>query len=257
MEPNTTPGASPETNANITPAATDNQAQPTSKKSLNIFLVFLTLISLAAAITFAVLFFMNQPKSAPDNQANPSGQNSPTPETEPDTEVELTDTYIIRDLDEKISLLLHNSDTEASFNSGPNIVMYDVDLFKNGSFDQSTGAWLIISSNISTIQDHDKIESVISDNNYNDADIDYLRRNGISGVSGEEVREKYQNVSAKNSLWVLKPRDIVVINITPNMIFIIKTYSVAAAQLPSLDIFIKTIILPTRITPTFMYRQLF
>lgn len=190
MEPNTTSGASPELNTptQATPATTDSQPQPAPKKSSNIFLILLTIISLAAAATFAVLFFMGQPKSTPDSQAGSSGQNPS--EAEPDTEEKLTDTYTIRDLDEKISILLYNDETGPSFNSGRDIITHDVSLFKNGNYDQIIKAGIVIQSIAHTL-DYAKREAVISSGTYDNQTVDYFRSTGINGATGEEVREKY------------------------------------------------------------------
>jgi len=197
MEPNTTPGTSPELNTptQATPATTDSQPQPAPKKSSNIFLILLTIISLAAAATFAVLFFMNQPKPTPDNQAGSSEQNPS--ETESDTEEKLTDTYIIRDLDEKISILLHNDETGPSFNSGHNIVTHDVSLFKNGNYDQIIKAGIVIQYIAHTL-DYAKSEAVISGGTYDDRAVAYFRSSGISGATGEEVRQKYLDLFGEN-----------------------------------------------------------
>ena len=192
MEPNIAPGTTPENNINPTPTVANNSPESSPKKSSNLFLIFLTIISLITAVVFAVLFFLNQPKPSSDDQGGSSEQNPPTSGTESETEI--TDAYILRDLDEKISILLYNSETSASFNSGRNIVEHDLDLFEDGVYDQSVRAGVVAYSIPPETLDYFKLESIISENTYDDVTVTTLRDRGFSGIEGEKVRKKYQDV---------------------------------------------------------------
>lgn len=113
-----------------TQVTTSTPAEPTkSNKALIVILSIFLVLSLGAAAAFAYLYFSNNTQNTPTSTPTPE-----TPVSGETKEVEITDTYVLRDLDEKMAILHRTSETGQEINKG-NVGGYyaDLTLYETGN----------------------------------------------------------------------------------------------------------------------------
>ena len=183
----------------MTPEGLNTPPQVTSKpknhKATIWALSILAIIALAAAGVFAYLYFTNQ---------------NPTPETvvkndedtpEPTEEVEITDTYTLRDLDEKIAILHDTSETGPTIGKGTVVGGYSdniLNMYKNGYLDPLSIQVAYVINAIKPQFRHlnaAEREAVISmvQPEYREE----LQNVILWGIDGDLVASKYQDVFGK------------------------------------------------------------
>lgn len=118
--------------APVTPAPSTDPKKPKGLITTTIILAILAL----AGVAFGIygMFFKTQPNSQPE--PNQTSNNTEEPTEEPtittNEETEITDTYILRDLDEKIALLHFTNQTGATLDF-PHGLHFEFPLYQNGT----------------------------------------------------------------------------------------------------------------------------
>lgn len=157
-------------------------------------LSILSIIATTAAGVFAYLYFTGQ-NASPAPVVNNNG-NTPEPVTE---EVEITDTYVLRDLDEKIAILFNTDDTSPTFATGRGISYYDEELFHEGNISQSSKVNSLIKHTIELRPlNEQEIVAALSQSGYADNNEQYFRQNLASGADGDVVAKKYKEIFGKD-----------------------------------------------------------
>ncbi|MBO4812564.1 hypothetical protein J5491_00195 [Candidatus Saccharibacteria bacterium] len=179
------------------PDTIGSQASPTnkparSKKPLIWLLAFLAIIGIVAAGIFAYLYF-TKPTTQPTEPTQGSNQETLPDETAEETEI--TDTYILRDLDEKIAIL-HNTEE-----TGPLIKKIGVGygyvepLYKNGTLSEIARLAHISAATVPDfIMTSRETESAIAEQGY-DKDFAQDFRNTVhEGIKGDTMAAKYKDL---------------------------------------------------------------
>ncbi len=189
----TSPNAPREKHDAPTPI-TKSPSGKTNKKSLWALSIALVL-AIAAAITFAVLYFAKStPPQPPVESLIPEEKAPVSTDSE---EVEITDTYILRDLDEKIAIL-HYTDQKDSTLDIRSLGMgyfYSLPLYKNGTLSDVAK----LSHVAKTITpDHyltpDEIQSAIAEQGYSGENARQFEQFYNKGIKAEKVVAKYLDV---------------------------------------------------------------
>lgn len=174
-----------------------NQTPPTEKpqkssKPLIWVLSILAVIGIAAAGVFAYLYF-TRPTTTPSEPPQDTSQETPPEETAEETEI--TDTYILRDLDEKMAIL-HNTDE-----TGPIIKKLGVGygyvspLYKNGTLSE-IARLAHISEAIAP--NHylggAEVEAAIAEQGYDKESAQSFRDIVHEGIKGDTMAAKYKDL---------------------------------------------------------------
>ena len=193
MEDNQTPIAP----ASDLPEAQQNAPVPTpknNKKTLWILSVVLILV-IAAAIVFAILYFT---KSSPEQPATetPTSEEEPPVSTDSE-EVEITDTYVIRDLDEKIAIL-HDTDQPSSDLEIRKIGIgygYSLPLYSEGNLsDVAKLSHVINAITPDKYLNQDEINAAIAEQDYPTESAKDFELYHNQGYKAETVSAKYLDV---------------------------------------------------------------
>ena len=116
-----------------TPLPTDPLLpKPKNLKPLVIILSILFVVALVVAAVFAYLYFSSDSTPAPNPETHQTDENK-TEETSPEEETEITDAYIIRDLDEKIAILHNITETGAQFATNTYLYRHINSLYTEGT----------------------------------------------------------------------------------------------------------------------------
>lgn len=166
-------------------------------------LAIVAVIAVTAAIVFAYLYFANAGNSGqPQPQPQSQSQSTSTPTTtDPNTqgEVKITDTYILRDLDEKISIL--HLDTTLK----PTIIKYrgthpELPLYKEGNLSKSAKLARVAEylSNRNRDLTSVEIESIIEDLELTGQEAEGMRSHSYRGIDGYLMAQKYLDLYGEN-----------------------------------------------------------
>ncbi|MBR2708942.1 hypothetical protein IKE98_01255 [Candidatus Saccharibacteria bacterium] len=179
------------------PDTTSSQPSPIDKptkssKPLIWILAILAVIAIAAAGVFAYLYF-TKPTTPPSEPSEETSQETPPEETAEETEI--TDTYILRDLDEKMAIL-HNTDE-----TGPLIKKLGVGygyvspLYKNGNLSEIAKLAHIF---MATVPDYiltsREIESAIAEQGYDKDSAQDFSTTVHDGIKGDTMAAKYKDL---------------------------------------------------------------
>ena len=158
---------------------------PKSQKPLVWCLGILTLISLVAAAVFAYLYF-----SAPQN----TSRTPTTSESELSEEIEIKDTYILRDLNEKMSILHDTRETGALMKKGGPKYFEAISLYQNRLSEIAKIAGIANS----IIPDYpigsNEIQSIASEQGYNKENTEAYLNTYREGYKAETLAKKYLDV---------------------------------------------------------------
>lgn len=168
---------------------------PKNHKKLLWILGIALILAIATAITFAVLYFTKPTPEQPSNET-PTSEEEPPVSTDSE-EVEITDTLLKQDLDEKIAIL-HATDQDGSTLDIRSLGMgyaYSLPLYKNGTLSDVAK----LSHVASTITpDHylttDEIQSAIAEQGYSGENAKEFERLHNQGIRAERVVAKYLDV---------------------------------------------------------------
>lgn len=120
--------------APVTPAPSTDPKKPKGLITTTIILAILAI----AGVAFGIygMFFKTQPNSQPEPNQTSNNTEEPTeePTTTKNEETEITDTYILRDLDEKIALLHFTNQTGTTLYF-PHGIHLEFPLYQNGTLD--------------------------------------------------------------------------------------------------------------------------
>lgn len=189
MEPNNNPTPTEASASVAEPTNQETLTKSKSSKSLTWCFAILAIIGIAAAAVFAYLYFTS-PTTSPTPTPAPVG-----PEIA--EEIEITDTLLKKDLDEKIAILHGVYSTEPTFMTGHGIHQ-EYPLYDSG--DLSDGAKLAkvaySLSNQSHYLNDKEVAAIISEKGYS-SDMADIIRNSIQGINGNIFRKKYIDVFGK------------------------------------------------------------
>ena len=161
---------------------------PKSQKPLTWCLGILALISLVAAAVFAYLYF-----SAPQNTSSTSS----SPKSGLSEEIEIKDTYILRDLDEKMSILHDTRETGALMKKGGFEYLEAISLYQNRLSEIAKIAGIANS----IIPDYpfgsNEIQSIASEQGYNKENTEAYLNTYREGYKAETLAKKYLDVFGK------------------------------------------------------------
>lgn len=186
-----------ETNNQATSPETPIKQQSNQKPNKTIIwlLSVIAVIAVVTAIIFAFLYFSNrspqnptQPEATSDSDIDtPSDVDIPTEE-----ETEITDTYIIRDLDEKTTTLLG-----VTANTNPirirGYYTEDIDLFKNGDLSEPARLGRVITPLVQRGLTTEEIDAIVLQEQYSEQDAAYYKKEEPKGIDGKDVRAKYKD----------------------------------------------------------------
>lgn len=162
-----------------------------SPKAVIWILGLTTILATIAATIFAYLFFSEQSKPKPTSDASPEIIEPAEPE---DTEVEITDTYILRDLDNKIAILHDRKETTPLFMIGGINYIMVLPLYQN-KMDEIAKLVHVAKSIVPDYYlSNIEIQSAIEEQNYDEKTADYFRTNIKRGIKGETLSAKYLDV---------------------------------------------------------------
>lgn len=180
------------------PIPSESTKPAKSNKSLLVILIILLTISLCAAGVFAYLYFSN-------NAQSPTVSNTTSENTEPNAteeEVEITDTYVLRDLDEKMAILHFSSMTS------PVIIKErgthpELQLYENGDLSEVAKAMHLIYSlsNQARYLSYDEKRSIISELGYSDSEEQALLNELVEAIDANIVAKKYLDVFGKELVY--------------------------------------------------------
>lgn len=172
------------------PSQTNEPAK--SSKPLICTLIILAVIAIAAAGVFAYLYF-TKPTTPPSEPSEETSQETPPEETAEETEI--TDTYILRDLDEKIAIL-HNTEE-----TGPLIKKMGVGygyvepLYKNGTLSEIARLAHISAATVPDfIITSRETESAIAEQGYDKDSAQDFRNTVHEGIKGDTMAAKYKDL---------------------------------------------------------------
>ena len=158
---------------------------PKSQKPLIWCLGILALISLIAAAVFAYLYF-----SAPQNTSS----TPTTSESELSEEIEIKDTYILRDLDEKMSILHDAKETGALMKKGGPKYFEAISLYQNRLSEIAKIAGIANS----IIPDYyiglEEMQSIANEQEYNAENAEAYLNSYHEGYKADTIARKYQDV---------------------------------------------------------------
>ena len=170
---------------------------PKNHKKLLWILGIALILAIATAITFAVLYFTKPIPEQSSNEA-PTSEEEPPVSTDSE-EVEITDTYVIRDLDEKMSILHNVTETNSLIKKPGNGITYIRSLYKDGNLSEI--AKLVHLAN-SLTSDYfigsDAMQSIISEQGYEGSITEAFRDYGTEAIKGETMAAKYLDTYGEN-----------------------------------------------------------
>ena len=199
MEDNQTPitpaSDLPEAQQN-TPAPTPTPPPKDNKKVLWVLGIALVLV-IAAAIIFAILYF-TKPSSEQPTAETPTSEEEPPVSTDSE-EVEITDTYVLRDLDEKMSILHNVTEVDSLIKKPGNGITYVSPLYKEGNLSEIAKLVHLADSlkgdyNIG----YDAMQSIISEQGYDEMNAEAFRENNTKAIKGETMAAKYLDTYGEN-----------------------------------------------------------
>ncbi len=163
-----------------------------SSKPLICTLIILVVIAIAAAGVFAYLYF-TKPTTPPSEPSEETSQETPPEETAEETEI--TDTYILRDLDEKMAILHRTEETGRSILRNVYEYGYTLPLYTKG--DLSDIAKLTHTA-LSIIPDrylgYDEIQAIIKEQGFDERTAEEYKNSSPKGINSETLAAKYYDV---------------------------------------------------------------
>lgn len=181
-----------------TQVTTSTPAGPAkSNKALIVILSIFLVLSLGAAAAFAYLYFSNNTQNTPTSTPTPE-----TPVSDETEEVEITDTYVLRDLDEKMAVLHFSSITS------PVIVKErgmhpELQLYENSDLSEVAKAMHLIYSlsNQARYLSYDEKLSIASELGYSGSEKQALLNEPLEGIDANIVAQKYLDVFGKELVY--------------------------------------------------------
>ena len=174
-DPITGPSVIPEVPQDV--SAPTPTPPPKNHKKLLWVLGIALVLAITAAITFAVLYF-TKPAPAQPPVEPPTSEEEPPVSTDSE-EVEITDTYILRDLDEKIAILHNITEKGTLFSLNAYLYGHFNTLYTEGNLDEIAKLTHVVNS----IQP-----------NYT---LSYMEQKSIAETEGLELNEVTEGVKAE------------------------------------------------------------
>lgn len=166
--------------------------QPTkSSKSAIWCLVILAIVGIVAATVFAYLYFTTPtiaPTSAPNNN-----QSSTTPD-EPTTtgETEITDTYVLRDLDNKIAILHNTTETGSTIRRIKLQYMYSYPLYTEGTLSEIARLAHLANSIVPDYYlSREQKEAIVNEQGYNSGEAELFKNVTQNAIKSNTMATKY------------------------------------------------------------------
>lgn len=182
------------------------EPDPAKKSKAVVWLLsFLLILAIAAAAVFAYFYFNNQ-TSQPTPQGG-SSETTPSEETESDEEVVITDTYILRDLDEKMAILHISTSTDATTIKIRGMHQ-ELPLYTDGGLSDAAKLAHVMeslknSSHVLTMQERESVvaNEISNCENCDERNIANIKQYAYSGVDGDIVVAKYLDVFGENLVY--------------------------------------------------------
>ena len=163
----------------------EEATKPKSYKGLTVALSLLCILATVAASVFGFLYFTN---NSPSNENTNNQANITEPTESTDEEVAITDTYVLRDLDEKIAVLLGGKLNDRQITVGRSIYTDDIVLIQNGILPESRYLYKAISKADNVYLNNEQVSTIIEASGYPD----YFRQELSQGVKGDSVAKVYK-----------------------------------------------------------------
>lgn len=168
-----------------------------TNKALIIILSILLALSLGVAAVFAYLYFSNNIQNTSTTAPAPE-----TPVSDETEEVEITDTYVLRDLDEKMAILHFSSMTS------PVIIKErgthpELQLYENGDLSEVAKAMHLIYSlsNQARYLSYDEKLLIASELGYSDSGEQALLNEPLEAIDANIVAKKYLDLFGKELIY--------------------------------------------------------